>query len=190
MFKCFTRMFHFSCNGFSLFAGKPLRTNTPFSTRTGKSLAGEQALLCGRAKRVSRERASERRSPSALRSLVLARHAQIGELSRRLEKAKIVECKIRSMRSRLLFLLSGVFSPMGRHHLKRTWTRSRDLTEFPGCKGLKTRWMCKKKLLFYFLGVLLVEAFIKVSIQSVLVMKLEENERFLGIWPLYLPIRE
>ena len=92
-----------------------------------------------RAKRVSRERASERRSPSALRSLVLARHAQIGELSRRLEKAKIVECKIRSMRSRLLFLLSGVFSPVGRHHLKRTWTRSRDLTEFPGCKGLKTR---------------------------------------------------
>ena len=50
--------------------------------------------------------------------------------------------------------------------------------------------MCKKKLLFYFLGVLLVEAFIKVSIQSVLVMKLEENERFLGIWPLYLPIPE
>ena len=48
--------------------------------------------------------------------------------------------------------------------------------------------MCKKKLFFYFLGVLLVEAFIKVSIQSVLVMKLEENERFLGIWPLYLPI--
>ena len=150
MFKCFTRMFHFSCNGFSLFAGKPLRTNTPFSTRAGKSLAGEQALLCGRAKRVSRERASERRSPSALRSLVLARHAQIGELSRRLEKAKIVECKIRSMRSRLLFLLSGVFSPVGRHHLKRTWTRSRDLTEFPGCKGVKTRWMCKKKLLFLF----------------------------------------
>ena len=135
----FTRMFHFSCNGFSLFAGKPLRTNTPFSTRAGKSLAGEQALLCGRAKRVSRERASERRSPSAPRSLVLARHAQIGELSRRLEKAKIVECKIRSMRSRLFFLLSGVFSPVGRHHLKRTWTRSRDLTEFPGCKGLKTR---------------------------------------------------
>ena len=106
------------------------------------------------------------------------------------EKAKIVECKIRSTRSRLLFLLSGVFSPVGWHHVKRTWTRSRDLSEFPGCKGLKTRWMCKKKLLFLFSRCLDVEVFIKVSIQSVLVMNLEENERFLGIWPLYLPIRE
>ena len=40
------------------------------------NLACEQALLFGRAKRVSRERASERR--------VLARLAQIGELAPRL----------------------------------------------------------------------------------------------------------
>ena len=146
-------MFHFSCNGFSLFAGKPLRTNTPFSTTAGKSLAGEQALLFGRAKRVSRERASGEAPRPLARSLVLARHAQIGELSRRLEKAKIVECKIRSMRSRLLFLLSGVFSPVGWHHVKRTWTRSRDLSEFPGCKGLKTRGMSKKKFAFFIFSV-------------------------------------
>ena len=55
------------------------------------ALACEQALLFGRAKRVSRERASERRSreeqrkdPSAPSSHVLARLAQTGELARRL----------------------------------------------------------------------------------------------------------
>ena len=100
---------------FFTFAGKPLRTNTPFSTRAGKSLAGEQALLFGRAKRVSRERASVKRSPSALCSLVLARHAQIGELSRRLEKAKIVECKIRSAVDRPIRLTQCCtqFKPFG-----------------------------------------------------------------------------
>ena len=43
------------------------------------------------------------------------------------KKPKFVGCKIRSMRSRLVFLLSGVFTPLRWHHLKRTWTRSRDL---------------------------------------------------------------
>ena len=62
---------------------------------SGKKVACEQALLFERVKRVSRERASERRSlgPSAPRSRVLARLAslaQIGELARRLGRKGIV----------------------------------------------------------------------------------------------------
>ena len=37
LIRCFTRMFHFICNGLSLFAGKPLRASTLFSTRAGKT---------------------------------------------------------------------------------------------------------------------------------------------------------
>ena len=37
---------------------------------------------------------------------------------------------------------------------------------------------------------LLVEVFIKVSIQSFLVMNLDEHERFIYVWRFYLPIRE
>ena len=50
-------------------------------SRAWQTLACEQALLFGRVKRVSRERASERRSRERLASL-----AQIGELARRLGK--------------------------------------------------------------------------------------------------------
>ena len=62
------------------------------------------------------------------------------------------------------------------------------ISRVQGIKNEVNVW--EKIAFFYFLGVLLVEVFIKVSIQNVLVMNLEENERFLGIWPLYLPIRE
>ena len=47
-------------------------------------LACEQAFLFGRVKRVSRERASERRSREGLAPL-----AQIGELARRLPKCRL-----------------------------------------------------------------------------------------------------
>ena len=50
-------------------------------SRAWQTLACEEALLFGRVKRVSRERASERRSRERLASLV-----QIGELARRLGK--------------------------------------------------------------------------------------------------------
>ena len=54
---------------------------------SSKNIACEQALLFGQVKRVSRERASERRSREGLRSRVVARLAslaQIGELARAL----------------------------------------------------------------------------------------------------------
>ena len=66
--------------------------------------------------------------------------------------------------------------------------RFEGISRVQGIKNEVNVW--EKIAFFYFLGVLLVEVFIKVSIQNVLVMNLEENERFLGIWPLYLPIRE
>ena len=66
-------------------------------------IACEQALLFGRAKRVSRERASERslartRERAASRSGVLARLAslaQIGELARRLECTVVIFCGLK-----------------------------------------------------------------------------------------------
>ena len=66
--------------------------------------------------------------------------------------------------------------------------RFEGISRVQGIKNEVNVW--EKIAFFYFLGVLLVEVFIKVSIQNVLVMNPEENERFLGIWPLYLPIRE
>ena len=63
--------------------------NGSIGTRVRSAIACEQALLFGRARRVLRERASERRSREGAeertpRSRVLARLTQIGELARRL----------------------------------------------------------------------------------------------------------
>ena len=49
------------------------------------------------------------------------------------KKSKFVGCKIRSICSQLVFLLSGVFTPVQWNHVKRTWSRERDRTAF----GLK-----------------------------------------------------
>lgn len=45
-------------------------------------------------------------------------------------KSKFGGCKIRSICSRLVFLLSGVFTPVQWHHVKRTRSRERDRTTF------------------------------------------------------------
>ena len=74
--KLLTRTSHYSDASLELSKSGPLHEAQKYRLDININLACEQALLFGRAKRVSRERASERR--------VLARLAQIGELARRL----------------------------------------------------------------------------------------------------------
>ena len=74
--KLLTITKHYSDASLELSKSGPLHEAQKYRLDININLACEQALLFGRAKRVSRERASERR--------VLARLAQIGELARRL----------------------------------------------------------------------------------------------------------
>ena len=74
--KLLTRTSHYSDASLELSKSGPLHEAQKYRLDININLACEQALLFGRATRVSLDRASERR--------VLARLAQIGELARRL----------------------------------------------------------------------------------------------------------
>ena len=71
----------------------------------------------------------------------------------------------------------------------KTHVESLISSKFPWCNQIINEvlvWLLFLNKYLYFL----VEVFIKVSIQSVLVMNVEEEERFVYVWLLYLPIPE
>ena len=88
------------------------------------------------------------------------------------KKPKFVGCKIRSMRSRLVFLLSGIFTPV-RQHVKHSWTRSiaRDFEYKISRQQADYKRGKRLAIVFFFFSrclYLLLKVSIKVSIQWVL----------------------
>ena len=98
------------------------------------------------------------------------------------KKPKIVGCKIRSMSSQFVFLLSEVFTFVWWHHVNALGRDREISSKFPESKQITNqvsvwKWLFLIPRCLY----LLVKVFIKVSIHSVKVMNLEEDpedERF------------
>ena len=107
------------------------------------------------------------------------------------ESQNLFRCKNRSMRSLLFshypgYSLLNPCDDITQNARGRGWEMSSKFR----VKQIKTRWAFNKlQYAFSRYLYLLVEVFIKVSIQNVLVVNLGEDERFISVWLLHLTIR-